>query len=154
MHLKQIEIQGYKSFASKTVVEIDPGITAVVGPNGSGKSNITDGVRWVLGEHSGKAMRTRRLEEVIFAGSDQRPPAGMAEVRITLNNEDSWLPLDFTEVNVARRVHRNGDSEFFINNSRVRLRDIQELFLRGGLGPSSYAILGQGLVEEVLRPPS
>ena len=151
MHLKQIEIQGYKSFASKTVVEIDPGITAVVGPNGSGKSNITDGVRWVLGEHSGKAMRTRRLEEVIFAGSDQRPPAGMAEVRITLNNEDSWLPLDFTEVDVARRVHRNGDSEFFINNSRVRLRDIQELFLRGGLGPSSYAILGQGLVEEVLR---
>ena len=151
MHLKQIEIQGYKSFASKTVVEIDPGITAVVGPNGSGKSNITDGVRWVLGEHSGKAMRTRRLEEVIFAGSDQRPPAGMAEVRITLNNEDSWLPLDFTEVNVARRVHRNGDSEFFINNNRVRLRDIQELFLRGGLGPSSYAILGQGLVEEVLR---
>lgn len=151
MHLRQIEIQGYKSFASKTVVEIDPGITAVVGPNGSGKSNITDGVRWVLGEHSGKAMRTRRLEEVIFAGSDQRPPAGMAEVRITLNNEDSWLPLDFTEVNVARRVHRNGDSEFFINNNRVRLRDIQELFLRSGLGPSSYAILGQGLVEEVLR---
>ena len=151
MHLKQIEIQGYKSFASKTVVEIDPGITAVVGPNGSGKSNITDGVRWVLGEHSGKAMRTRRLEEVIFAGSDQRPPAGMAEVKITLNNEDNWLPLDFTEVNVARRVHRNGDSEFFINNNRVRLRDIQELFLRSGLGPSSYAILGQGLIEEVLR---
>ena len=151
MHLKQIEIQGYKSFASKTVIEIDPGITAVVGPNGSGKSNITDGMRWVLGEHSGKAMRTRRLEEVIFAGSEKRPPAGMGEVKLTFNNEEGWLPLDFTEVSVARRVHRNGESEFLINNNKVRLRDIQELFLRSGLGPSSYAIMGQGLVEEVLR---
>ena len=151
MHLKQIEIQGYKSFASKTVIEIDPGITAVVGPNGSGKSNITDALRWVLGEHSGKATRIRRLEDVIFAGSEKRPPAGLADVKLTLNNEDGWLPLDFTEVSVARRVHRNGDSEFLINNNKVRLRDVQQLFLRSGLGPSSYAIMGQGLVEEVLR---
>ncbi len=151
MHLKRLEIHGYKSFAARTVIDVDAGITAVVGPNGSGKSNITDALRWVLGEGAGKALRTRRLEDVIFAGSEQRPPAGMAEVRITLNNEDGWLPLDFTEVTVARRVHRDGDSEFWINDNKVRLRDLQDLFLRSGLGPGSYAVMGQGLVEEVLR---
>ena len=151
MHLKRLEIQGYKSFAAKTVLEFDPGVTAIVGPNGSGKSNITDALRWVLGESAGKTMRARRLEDVIFAGSDKRAPAGLAEVRVTFNNEDGWLPLEFSEVVVTRRVARDGDSEFLINTNKVRLRDLQDLFARSGLGPSAYAIMGQGLIDEVLR---
>lgn len=151
MHLKRLEIQGYKSFAAKTTLEFDPGITAIVGPNGSGKSNITDALRWVLGESAGKIMRARRLEDVIFAGSDKRAPAGLAEVRVTFNNEDGWLPLEFSEVVVTRRVARDGESEFLININKVRLRDLQDLFARSGLGPSTYAIMGQGLIDEVLR---
>ena len=151
MRFKRLEIQGYKSFATKTVFEIDPGITSVVGPNGSGKSNVMDALRWVTGETATSQMRAKRLEEVIFAGSEKRAPAGMADVSIVLNNQDRWLPLDFAEVTVARRVHRSGDSEFLINGNRVRLRDIQELFASSGLGPGSYSLMGQGLVDEVLH---
>ena len=151
MHFKRLEIQGYKSFAARTVFDIDPGITAVVGPNGSGKSNIMDALRWVMGETATRQMRARRLEDVIFAGSETRAPAGLAEVRLVLDNRDGWLSLDFSEVAVTRRVHRSGESEFRINDSRVRLRDLQELFRRGGLGAGSYGLMGQGLVEEVLR---
>ena len=151
MHLQRLEIQGYKSFATRTTFEFDAGLTAIVGPNGSGKSNIMDALRWVLGETATRQMRAKRLEDVIFTGSEQRAPAGMAEVRLILDNNDGWLPLDFAEVEVVRRTHRSGDSEFLINGNAVRLRDIQDLFARGGLGPGSYALLGQGSVEEVLR---
>ena len=151
MHFKRLEIQGYKAFATRTVFDIDPGITAVVGPNGSGKSNIMDALRWVMGETANRHMRANRLEEVIFTGSQQRAPTGMAEVRVVLNNDGGWLPLDPGEVSVTRRVHRSGDSEFLINDKPVRLREIQQLFSRGGLGAGSYALMGQGLVEEVLR---
>ena len=151
MHFKRFEIQGYKSFATRTQFQIDPGITAVVGPNGSGKSNIMDALRWVLGGTASGLMRARRLEDVIFAGSESRAPAGLAEARIVLDNSAKWLPLDAPEVEVVRRVHRSGESEYRINDTSVRLRDIQELFARGGLGPGSQALMGQGLVEEVLR---
>ena len=151
MHFKRFEIQGYKSFATRTQFQIDPGITAVVGPNGSGKSNIMDALRWVLGGSASGLMRARRLEDVIFAGSESRAPAGLAEARIVLDNSAKWLPLDAPEVEVVRRVHRSGESEYRINDTSVRLRDIQELFARGGLGPGSQALMGQGLVEEVLR---
>ena len=123
------------------------------GPNGSGKSNITDALRWVLGESAGKTMRARRLEDVIFAGSDKRAPAGLAEVRVTFNNEDGWLPLEFSEVVVTRRVARDGDSEFLINTNKVRLRDLQDLFARSGLGPSAYAIMGAMLDRRGAAPP-
>lgn len=151
MRLKRVEIQGYKSFATKTVFDFEGGITAIVGPNGSGKSNIMDALRWVMGETATSQMRAKKLEDVIFSGSESRAPAGLAEVRIVLDNSESWLPLEFAEVAVTRRVHRSGDSEFLINDNRVRLRDIQELFTSSGLGQESYALLGQGLVEEVLR---
>ena len=151
MRLKRVEIQGYKSFATKTVFDFEGGITAIVGPNGSGKSNIMDALRWVMGETATSQMRAKKLEDVIFSGSESRAPAGLAEVRIVLDNSENWLPLEFTEVAVTRRVHRSGDSEFLINDNRVRLRDIQELFTSSGLGQESYALLGQGLVEEVLR---
>ncbi len=151
MHFKRFEIQGYKSFATRTQFQIGPGITAVVGPNGSGKSNIMDALRWVLGGTASGLMRARRMEDVIFAGSESRAPAGLAEARIVLDNSAKWLPLDAPEVEVVRRVHRSGESEYRINDTSVRLRDIQELFARGGLGPGSQALMGQGLVEEVLR---
>ncbi len=151
MRLKRLEIQGYKSFATKTVFQFDAGITAIVGPNGSGKSNIMDALRWVMGETANKQMRAKKLEDVIFSGSETRAPAGLAEVKLTLDNSGHWLPIDFNEVAVTRRVHRSGDSEFLINDNRVRLRDIQELFTSSGLGQESYALMGQGLVEEVLR---
>ena len=151
MRLKRLEMQGYKSFATKTVFDFDSGITAIVGPNGSGKSNIMDALRWVMGETANKQMRAKRLEDVIFSGSESRAPAGLAEVTLTLDNSAQWLPLDFAEVAVTRRVHRDGESEFLINGSKVRLRDIQELFTSSGLGQESYALMGQGLVEEVLR---
>ena len=151
MRLKRLEMQGYKSFATKTVFDFDSGITAIVGPNGSGKSNIMDALRWVMGETANKQMRAKRLEDVIFSGSESRAPAGLAEVTLTLDNSAQWLPIDFAEVAVTRRVHRDGESEFLINGSKVRLRDIQELFTSSGLGQESYALMGQGLVEEVLR---
>jgi chromosome segregation protein len=151
MHLKRLELTGFKSFASRTVFEMSSGITAIVGPNGAGKSNVADGVRWVLGEQSGKHLRTKKLEDVIFAGSSGRASVGMAEVTITLDNEERWLPVDVSEVVVTRRAFRSGESEYLINHSRVRLRDILELFMRANLGQNSYAILGQGAVDTVLN---
>ncbi|MGH9173959.1 MAG: AAA family ATPase, partial [Vicinamibacterales bacterium] len=127
------------------------GMTAIIGPNGSGKSNIADAVRWVLGEQSGKHLRTKKLEDVIFAGSAGRASVGMAEVSLTLDNEARWLPVDFNDVVVTRRAHRSGESEYLINHSRVRLRDVLELFMKANLGQNSYAILGQGAVDAVLN---
>jgi chromosome segregation protein len=150
MYLKRLELQGFKSFASKTLFEFGPGITAVVGPNGSGKSNVAESIRWVLGEQQSRTLRARRLEDVIFSGSSQRSAVGMADVSMTLDNSEGWLPVDYSEVVVARRAYRSGESEYLINKSKVRLRDVLDLFLRAQVGQNSYAFMGQGLVEEVL----
>ncbi|USB32130.1 chromosome segregation protein SMC [Paenibacillus sp. YPG26] len=150
MFLKRIELAGFKSFADRTEMEFVRGITAVVGPNGSGKSNISDGIRWVLGEQSAKSLRGGKMEDVIFAGSDARKAVGYGEVSLTLDNTDQALPLDFNEVTVTRRVHRSGDSEYLINKQSCRLKDITELFMDTGIGKEAYSIIGQGRIEEIL----
>lgn len=150
MFLKRIELAGFKSFADKTEMEFVRGITAVVGPNGSGKSNISDGIRWVLGEQSAKSLRGGKMEDIIFAGSDARKAVNYGEVSLTLDNEDHALPLDFSEVTVTRRVHRSGDSEYMINKQSCRLKDITELFMDTGIGREAYSIIGQGRIEEIL----
>ncbi len=150
MYLKKLSIQGFKSFPNRTTFDFGTGITAVVGPNGSGKSNVSDAIRWVLGEQSPRLLRAKKSEDVIFSGTGARAAVGMAEVIITLDNEDRWLPLDFGEVEVGRRVYRNGESEYLLNGSRVRLRDVVDLLMKGDVGQNSYAIMGQGLVDEVL----
>ncbi|UOE92870.1 chromosome segregation protein SMC [Alkalihalobacillus sp. LMS39] len=150
MFLKRLEVMGFKSFADKMSIEFDKGVTAVVGPNGSGKSNISDGVRWVLGEQSAKSLRGSKMEDIIFAGSDTRKPLNFAEISLVLDNEDQYIPIDYTEVSVTRRVYRSGDSEYFINKQSCRLKDIVDLFLDSGLGKEAYSIIGQGKVEEIL----
>lgn len=150
MYLKRLSVQGFKSFANRTNFDYGRGITAVVGPNGSGKSNVSDAIRWVLGEQSTKLLRAKKQEDVIFAGTKDRAAVGMAEVALTLDNEERWLPVDFAEVEIARRVYRNGDSEYLLNGSRVRLRDVIDLLMKGDVGQNSYSIMGQGLVDEVL----
>lgn len=150
MFLKRIELTGFKSFADRTELEFVRGITAVVGPNGSGKSNISDGIRWVLGEQSAKSLRGGNMSDVIFAGSDSRKAVNFGEVSLTLDNMDKALPLDFSEVTVTRRVHRNGDSEYLINKQPCRLKDITELFMDTGIGREAYSIIGQGRIEEIL----
>ncbi|GGG12315.1 chromosome segregation protein SMC [Paenibacillus aceti] len=150
MFLKRIELAGFKSFADKTEMEFVRGITAVVGPNGSGKSNISDGIRWVLGEQSAKSLRGGKMEDIIFAGSDARKAVNYGEVSLTLDNGDQALPLDFSEVTVTRRVHRSGESEYLINKQSCRLKDITELFMDTGIGKEAYSIIGQGRIEEIL----
>jgi chromosome segregation protein len=150
MYLKRIELTGFKSFADRTELEFVRGITAVVGPNGSGKSNISDGIRWVLGEQSAKSLRGGNMSDVIFAGSDTRKAVNFGEVSLTLDNMDKTLPLDFSEVTITRRVHRNGDSEYLINKQPCRLKDITELFMDTGIGREAYSIIGQGRIEEIL----
>jgi len=147
VYLKRLEIQGFKTFATRTVFEFRPGITAVVGPNGSGKSNIADAVRWVLGEQSYAALRSKRTEDLLFSGGGRRAPAGLAEVSLTVDNNDRLLPLPYGEVTITRRATRAGENEYFINRNRVRLRDIQEAV--GPLG-GSYTIINQGLVDAAL----
>ena len=150
LYLKRLDLYGFKSFGVRTRLEFVPGITAVVGPNGSGKSNIADAVRWVLGEQSAKSLRGSCMEDVIFAGSDGKSPLGYADVSLTLDNTDGYIPLDFSEITVTRRVYRSGESEFMINRTRCRLKDIQELFMDTGLGRDSYALIGQGQIDQVL----
>ncbi|MCH5584973.1 chromosome segregation protein SMC [Shimazuella sp. AN120528] len=150
MHLKRLEMSGFKSFASRTELEFVPGITAVVGPNGSGKSNVTDAIRWVLGEQSAKSLRGTKMEDVIFVGSDSRKPVGFCEVSITLDNTKRILPLDYAEVTVTRRVYRSGDSEYLLNRQACRLKDIQELFMDTGIGKEAYSMIGQGRIEEMI----
>ena len=150
MHLRRLDLVGFKSFASRTSTELQPGIVVVVGPNGSGKSNIADGVLWVLGEQSAKAVRARKPEEVIFAGSASRQPLGMAEVSLVLDNGDRSLPIEFEEVRVTRRLFRSGDSEYLLNGSKVRLKDITQLLLHAGLSPDSYSVVGQGSIDELI----
>lgn len=150
MFLKRLELSGFKSFADRTELEFVQGITGVVGPNGSGKSNISDSIRWVLGEQSAKSLRGGKMEDIIFAGSDARKAVNYGEVSLTLDNSDEALPLDYNEVTVTRRVHRSGDSEYFINKQACRLRDITELFMDTGIGKEAYSIIGQGRIEEIL----
>ena len=151
MFLKRLDVVGFKSFAERISVEFVPGVTAVVGPNGSGKSNITDSIRWVLGEQSAKSLRGAKMEDIIFAGSDSRKPLNFAEVTLTLDNEDQSLPLDYNEVSVTRRVYRSGDSEYLINKQNCRLKDIVDLFMDSGLGREAFSIISQGRVEEILN---
>jgi chromosome segregation protein len=154
MYLKRIELKGFKSFADRTELEFVPGITAVVGPNGSGKSNISDSIRWVLGEQSAKSLRGGKMEDVIFAGSDTRKPVNYGEVSITLDNSSQRLPLDYSEVTVTRRILRSGESEYYINKQACRLKDITELFMDTGIGKEAYSIIGQGRIEEILSTKS
>ena len=150
MYLKSIEVNGFKSFANKILFEFNDGITAIVGPNGSGKSNVGDAVRWVLGEQSAKQLRGAKMEDVIFAGTQIRKPQSSAYVAITLDNSDHVLPIDYDEVKVARRVFRSGESEYLINGTNCRLRDIQELFFDTGIGKEGYSIIGQGQIDKIL----
>ncbi len=148
--LKALELQGYKTFASKTRFEFSPTITAIVGPNGSGKSNIADAIRWVLGEQSYSLLRGKKTEDMIFAGSESRARASMAAATITFDNEDGWLPIDFSEVTVGRRAFRDGQNEYLLNGQKVRLRDTVELLAESGLSERTYTIIGQGLVDAAL----
>ncbi|MDN4523450.1 chromosome segregation protein SMC [Fictibacillus fluitans] len=150
MFLKRLDVVGFKSFADRINIEFVPGVTAVVGPNGSGKSNISDAVRWVLGEQSAKSLRGSKMEDIIFAGSDNRKPLNVAEVTLTLDNEDQHLPLEYNEISVTRRVYRSGDSEYLLNKQQCRLKDIVDLFMDSGLGREAYSIIGQGKIEEIL----
>jgi len=150
LYLKRLEIYGFKSFANRVSIEFDRGITAIVGPNGSGKSNIVDAIRWVLGEQSPKTLRGGRMEDVIFSGTQTRKPLGFAEVTLVLDNSDGVLPTDYSEVSVTRRVFRSGESEYYINRSPCRLKDIIEMFVDTGVGKDGYSIIGQGRVEEIL----
>jgi chromosome segregation protein len=150
VHLKRLELYGFKTFADSTEFEFEKGITAIVGPNGSGKSNIADAILWVLGERSLRALRGSQPTDVIFNGSSQRKPLGLAEVALTVDNSDGHLPLDFTEITVTRRLHRSGDSEFYINKRPCRLKDIYELFLDTGVGKQSYSVITQTQVDAIL----
>ena len=150
MYLKSIEVHGFKSFANKIVFEFHNGITGFVGPNGSGKSNVADAVRWVLGEQKVKQLRSASMQDVIFAGTENRKPVSFAYVAITLDNSDHQLPLDYNEVTVARRVYRSGESEYLINGTQCRLKDVNELFYDTGIGKEGYSIIGQGQIDKIL----
>lgn len=154
MFLKRLEIQGFKSFADKTEIELNRGITCVVGPNGSGKSNISDAIRWVLGEQSAKTLRGSKMEDVIFSGTSKRRPLGFAEVTLVFDNKDGSLPIDYSEVCITRRLFRSGESEYYINKNSCRLKDIKELFMDTGVGKDGYSIIGQGRIDEILSSKS
>ncbi len=154
MYLKRLEMQGFKSFVDKTVLEFSNGITAIVGPNGSGKSNISDAVKWVLGEQSPKTLRGSRMEDMIFAGTQSRRPTGMCEVSLVMDNEDHALNIDFIEVRITRRLYRSGESEYLINGAQCRLKDIVMLFADTGIGRDGYSLIGQGRIDEILSTKS
>ena len=153
MFLKRIEIQGFKSFPDRTIIDFVPGVTAVVGPNGSGKSNIIDAIRWVLGEQSAKSLRGAKMEDIIFSGSETRRKSNRAEVKLVLDNSSGLFPLQFTEIEVARSLYRSGDSDYSLNGESCRLKDIQDAFLDSGLGKSGFSIISQGRVDEILNSP-
>ena len=151
MHLKSLTVRGFKSFASATTFEFEPGVTAVVGPNGSGKSNVVDALSWVMGEQGAKTLRGGKMEDVIFAGTSGRPPLGRAHVSLTIDNSDGALPIDYSEVTIARTLFRTGGSEYAINGAGCRLLDIQELLSDSGLGREMHVIVGQGQLDKVLH---
>ncbi len=150
MFLKRLDIQGFKTFSTRTVFDFVPGISAVVGPNGAGKSNIADAIRWALGEQNPRAVRCRHGEDVIFAGSSRRAPLGMAEVSLTFDNASGWLPIEYAEVAITRRAYRSGENEYLINGARVRLRDVADLLRRASLEAGGHVVVGQGVVDAVL----
>lgn len=150
MYLKRLELQGFKSFADKTVLEFMPGITSVIGPNGSGKSNISDAIRWVLGEQSMKSLRGTKSLDVIFAGTQNRKSLGFAEASLVFDNQDGSLPIEYTEVTVTRKIYRSGETGYFINKVPCRLKDVLELFMDTGIGKDGYSIIGQGKIDEIL----
>src|SRR3974390_2372647 len=156
MYLKNLTVLGFKSFADKTALNFQPGVTAIVGPNGCGKSNISDAIRWVLGEQSAKALRGGEMADVIFNGTDGRKPLGMAEVSLTIGDVESehlraaGVEIGFNEVTITRRVFRDGGSEYFINKTPCRLKDIQQLFMGTGVGRTSYSIMAQGNITQIL----
>ena len=154
MLLKSLELQGFKSFPDKTKIEFGKGLTAVVGPNGSGKSNISDAMRWVMGEQSTKTLRGSKMEDVIFTGTQQRKSQGFAQVSLTIDNSDRSLDVDSDEVIITRRLNRSGDSEYKINHASVRLKDINELLMDTGLGRDGYALVGQGRIAEIIQSKS
>ena len=150
MYLKRLEMQGFKSFADKTILEFMPGITSVIGPNGSGKSNISDAIRWVLGEQSMKSLRGSKSEDIIFAGTQNRKSLGFAEASLIFDNSDGKLPVEYTEVTVTRKIYRSGESGYYINKTPCRLKDVLELFMDTGIGKDGYSIIGQGKIDEIL----
>ncbi len=150
MYLKRLELQGFKSFADKTILEFKPGITSVIGPNGSGKSNISDAIRWVLGEQSMKSLRGAKSEDIIFNGTQNRKSLGFAEASIIIDNSDGALPIEYNEVTVTRKIYRSGESGYFINKVPCRLKDILELFMDTGIGKDGYSIIGQGKIDQIL----
>ncbi len=150
MYLKRLEMRGFKSFADKTKIDFDNGVTCIVGPNGSGKSNITDAMRWVLGEQKAKTLRGSKMEDIIFNGTNFRKKLGMAEVSLVFDNSERFFPLDFNEVKVCRRVYRSGESEYVLNDTNCRLKDVRDLFMDTGIGTDGYSIIGQGRIESVL----
>lgn len=151
IRLESVELKGFKSFANRTKIKFDNQITAVVGPNGSGKSNIADAIKWVLGEQSVKSLRGKKMDDVIFQGSDDKKPMNMAEVNLSFNNKDRALSSDYDLVKISRRIFRNGDNEYRLNGKRVRLKDIKELFLDTGIGKEGYSVIGQGRIDEILN---
>ena len=151
MYLKAIKAHGFKSFADKTLIELDNNITGIVGPNGSGKSNVVDAVRWVLGEQSVKSLRgDGNMTDVIFSGSKSRSSANVASVTLVLDNSDKFLPLEFSEVAIKRRLYKDGTNEYFLNNEKVRLKDIVNILLDSGIAKESFNIISQGKIEEIL----
>src|SRR5919198_3656715 len=148
--LRRLSLVGFKSFVHKTELEFAPGITAIIGPNGSGKTNLVDALRWALGENNARILRAKRNEELIFGGSESRRALGFAEVLMHLDNSSRRLPIEFTEVEVGRRLYRNGEAEFLVNRSRVRLRDMQDLLAGANLADNPFVVIGQGLVDQIL----
>jgi len=150
LYLKRIEMQGFKSFADKTKIEFKDNITAIVGPNGSGKSNISDAISWVLGEQSVKSLRGSKMEDIIFSGTDKRRALGFTEVTIIFDNQDRYIPVEYGEVAIRRRMFRSGESEYYINKNQCRLKDIRQLIVDAGIGKEGYSIIGQGRIDEIL----
>jgi chromosome segregation protein len=154
VYLKRLDVKGFKSFADKIELEFGKGVTAVVGPNGSGKSNVSDAIRWVLGEQSAKTLRGSKMEDIIFIGTENRKSLGFAEVSLTIDNTDNVFPLEYSEITVTRRLYRSGESEYLINNTSCRLKDIVELFMDTGIGKDGYSLIGQGKIDEILSTKS
>ncbi|MFZ2603605.1 MAG: AAA family ATPase, partial [Candidatus Omnitrophota bacterium] len=150
MYFKRLELLGFKSFFDKTILHFEPGVTAVVGPNGCGKSNIFDSVRWVLGEQSVKALRGSEMQDVIFNGTDSKEPLGMAEVTLALDNTNRFFAVDHDEVAITRRIFRSGESEYLLNKTQVRLKEIMDLLMGTGIGAESYSLVQQGKIDLVL----
>ena len=150
MFLKSLEVFGFKSFADRTHIEFADGVTALLGPNGCGKSNVVDAVKWVLGEQAAKNMRAEKMEDVIFNGTESRKSLNVAEVSLTIANEQGLLPIDYSEITIKRRLYRSGESEYYINNNLAKLKDVRELFWDTGVGKAAYSVMEQGKIDQIL----